>query len=469
MLSVQRYREVILTSALDYLLLLASWFVFHFLFSAYLDPRLADFGLTVISAGVIFSGYWLVVFILSGLYKSLYLISRLDEFTQVVKAVVLGGLVLYVIWDHWLFTEGSTHRGLIFSYWVIILAATITNRFVIRTTQRLYAQRGRGLHRTLIVGTGSNAKMAFDDLMRNKILGMEVIGYIQVNGNDPDAESGIYPEDVIGQLSDIDRLIVEYKVQDVLVAVEANGREDLVPIISKLDNPDVRLKLLPDFYQIVSGLTKTNQIFGMPIIEISPEPMPLWEKAVKRLMDVTISVVVLIVLAPFLLIVALFIRLGSPGPVIFRQERVGRNGKPFIINKFRTMVQDAERKTGPMWAKKNDPRITKIGYWLRKLRIDELPQLYNVIRGEMSLVGPRPEREHFVEQFKNQIPLYMRRLRVRPGITGWAQVKWKYDTSLDDVKEKTKYDLYYVENISLRMDIKIIINTIITMIKGKGQ
>lgn len=466
---MQRYREVILTSALDYLLLLASWLVFHSFFSAYLDPRLAEYGLTVISAGVLFSGYWLGVFVLSGLYKGLYLISRLDEFTRVVKAVVLGGLVLYVIWDHWLFIEGGTHHGLIFSYWGIVLGATIINRFVIRTIQRLYAQRGRGLHRTLIVGTGSNAKIAFDDLMRNKILGMEVIGYIQVNGKGPDAESGIYPEDVIGQLSDIDRIIAEYKVQDVLVAVEANGREDLVAIISKLDNPDVRLKLLPDFYQIVSGLSKTNQIFGMPIIEISPEPMPLWEKAVKRLMDVTISVVVLIGLAPFLLLVALFIRLGSPGPVIFRQERIGRNGKPFVMNKFRTMVKDAERKTGPMWAKKNDPRITKIGYWLRKLRIDELPQLYNVIRGQMSLVGPRPEREHFVEQFKHQIPLYMRRLRVRPGITGWAQVKWKYDASLDDVKEKTKYDLYYVENISLRMDIKIIINTLITMIKGKGQ
>lgn len=466
---MQRYREVILTSALDYLLLLASWLVFHSFFSAYLDPRLAEYGLTVISAGVLFSGYWLGVFVLSGLYKGLYLISRLDEFTRVVKAVVLGGLVLYVIWDHWLFIEGGTHHGLIFSYWGIVLGATIINRFVIRTIQRLYAQRGRGLHRTLIVGTGSNAKIAFDDLMRNKILGMEVIGYIQVNGKGPDAESGIYPEDVIGQLSDIDRIIAEYKVQDVLVAVEANGREDLVAIISKLDNPDVRLKLLPDFYQIVSGLSKTNQIFGMPIIEISPEPMPLWEKAVKRLMDVTISVVVLIGLAPFLLLVALFIRLGSPGPVIFRQERIGRNCKPFVMNKFRTMVQDAERKTGPMWAKKNDPRITKVGYWLRKLRIDELPQLYNVIRGQMSLVGPRPERQHFVEQFKDQIPLYMRRLRVRPGITGWAQVKWKYDASFDDVKEKTKYDLYYVENISLRMDIKIIINTLITMIKGKGQ
>ena len=328
---MQSYREVILTSALDYLLLLASWLVFHSFFSAYLDPRLAEYGLAVISAGVLFSGYWLGVFVLSGLYKGLYLISRLYEFTRVVKAVVLGGLVLYVIWDHWLFIEGGTHHGLIFSYWGIVLGATITNRFVIRTIQRLYAQRGRGLHRTLIVGTGSNAKIAFDDLMRNKILGMEVIGYIQVNGKGPDAESGIYPEDVIGQLSDIDRIIAEYKVQDVLVAVEANGREDLVAIISKLDNPDVRLKLLPDFYQIVSGLSKTNQIFGMPIIEISPEPMPLWEKAVKRLMDVTISVVVLIGLAPFLLLVALFIRLGSPGPVIFRQERIGRNCKPFVM------------------------------------------------------------------------------------------------------------------------------------------
>ena len=177
---MQRYREVILTSALDYLLLLASWFVFHSFYSAYLDPRLAEYGLAVISAGVLFSGYWLGVFVLSGLYKSLYLISRLDEFTRVVKAVVLGGLVLYVIWDHWLFIEGGTHHSLIFTYWSIILGATITNRFVIRTIQRLYAQRGRGLHRTLIVGTGSNAKIAFDDLMRNKILGMEVIGYIQV-------------------------------------------------------------------------------------------------------------------------------------------------------------------------------------------------------------------------------------------------------------------------------------------------
>ena len=162
-------------------------------------------------------------------------------------------------------------------------------------------------------------------------------------------------------------------------------------------------------------------------------------------------------------------KLDSPGPIIYPQKRVGRKGRIFTMYKFRTMFADAESKSGPMWATENDPRVTRLGYWLRKLRIDEIPQLLNVLQGTMSLVGPRPERPHFVDQFRHQIPLYTRRLRVRPGITGWAQVKWKYDTSLDDVKEKTKYDLYYVENISLRMDMKILIITLLTMMKAKGQ
>ena len=469
MLYVQRNREVIFTSALDFLILLASWFVFHAFFSEQITLHLAINKVNVLGAGILVSVYWLVAFVLAGMYKSLYLISRLDEFLRVVKGVLFGGLVLYMFWDLFLFMDRSSHHPLIFGYWGVVFGATVANRFIIRSIQRYFAQLGRGLHRTLIVGTGLNAKMAYDDLVRNKILGMEVLGYIQVNGNEPHPESGITPNDIIGKLKDIDDIIRQYKVQDVLVAVESDGQEDLVAIISKLDNPDVRIKLLPDFYQIVSGLSKTNQIFGMPIIEISPEPMPLWEKAVKRIVDLGLSVIILLVNFPFLLLVALLIRMSSPGPIIFRQERVGRNGKHFTMYKFRTMVQDAEKTTGPMWAQKNDPRITPLGYWMRKLRIDEIPQLYNVIRGQMSLVGPRPERPHFVEQFKGQIPLYTRRLRVRPGITGWAQVKWKYDSSLDDVKEKTKYDLYYVENISLRMDVKIIINTLITMVKAKGQ
>ena len=251
--------------------------------------------------------------------------------------------------------------------------------------------------------------------------------------------------------------------------MEPDRRKDLIDVIAKVDYPDVSLKLLPDFYQLVSGLNKTNQIFGMPIIEISPEPMPLWEKAIKRILDIAISTIVLIVFMPVLVVIGILIKATSKGPAIFKQKRVGRNEKIFTILKFRTMFEDAEAESGPTWASENDPRITPLGIWLRRMRIDEIPQLMNVIKGDMSLVGPRPERSHFVDQFRAQIPLYTRRLRVRPGITGWAQVKWKYDSSFDDVKEKTKYDLYYVENVSLKMDAKILINTLITMIKGKGQ
>jgi exopolysaccharide biosynthesis polyprenyl glycosylphosphotransferase len=172
---------------------------------------------------------------------------------------------------------------------------------------------------------------------------------------------------------------------------------------------------------------------------------------------------------PVIIVISIAIKLDSKGPAIYSQERVGKKGRLFTMYKFRTMRTDAEAETGPTWAQENDPRVTKVGAWLRKTRIDEIPQFYNVLKGEMSLVGPRPERPYFVSRFKDEIPMYTRRLRVKPGITGWAQVKWKYDSSVDDVKEKTKYDLFYVENMSLRMDFKILINTIFSMVRAKGQ
>jgi len=276
-------------------------------------------------------------------------------------------------------------------------------------------------------------------------------------------------DEIVGKLENINGVVRDLEIQDLIVALEPERREDLIKILSKINNPDVTLKLLPDFYQLVSGLNKTNQIFGLPLIEISPDLMPFWEKLVKRLLDIVISIVVLVIMLPLIIVISVVIRLTSKGPAIYSQERVGKKGKPFTMYKFRTMRIDAEAETGPTWAQENDPRITKVGALLRKTRLDEIPQFYNVLKGEMSLVGPRPERPYFVSRFKNEIPMYTRRLRVRPGITGWAQVKWKYDSSLDDVKEKTKYDLFYVENMSLRMDFKILINTIFSMVRAKGQ
>ncbi len=197
--------------------------------------------------------------------------------------------------------------------------------------------------------------------------------------------------------------------------------------------------------------------------------MPVWERKIKRLMDIVFSLIILIVTLPITLIVALAIKLDSEGPVFFKQIRVGKDGKEFKIYKFRSMIKDAEKHTGPIWSTKDDPRITRVGKIIRKFRLDEIPQFINVLRGEMSLVGPRPERPYFVEKLSQEIPLYKRRLKVKPGITGWAQVKHKYDESIEDVKKKLQYDLYYIENISLRMDLKILFRTIFVVMFGKGH
>ena len=446
-----------------------AWYIFMRIKPDLTDQIAIGDDVSLISAGGIHTAYWLIVFSLMGLYKRLYLISRFDEFVKVIKATFIGTLILYFYST----IDGDLQiadRLASVTIYVILVGGLITvNRFVVRSIQRFYALRGKGLHRALIIGTGKNAISAFDDLNRNRSLGMQVVGFVHVpNGKNGD-QIYVDQDEIMGSLNDINMIIHELEIQDLIVALEPEKREDLIKVLSRVNNPDVTLKLLPDFYQLVSGLNKTNQIFGLPLIEISPDLMPFWEKLTKRLIDLIISISVLVIMLPVIIIISLVIKLTSKGPAIYSQERVGKKGKLFTMYKFRTMRVDAEAETGPTWAQQNDPRTTKAGTWLRKTRLDEIPQFYNVLKGEMSLVGPRPERPYFVSQFKDEIPMYTRRLRVRPGITGWAQVKWKYDSSLDDVKEKTKYDLFYVENMSLRMDFKILINTIFSMVRAKGQ
>jgi exopolysaccharide biosynthesis polyprenyl glycosylphosphotransferase len=251
--------------------------------------------------------------------------------------------------------------------------------------------------------------------------------------------------------------------------LEKEDHDLLVDIISKLENKGVGLKIAPDLYEILSGQARTSQLYGIPLIDIMPELMPEWEKKLKRILDLLISFLILLITLPLNIIIAILIKLDSKGPIFFKQERSGMNNKTFKIIKFRSMFKDAEKHTGPIWSQKDDPRVTRIGKLIRKLRIDEIPQMYNVLNGEMSLVGPRPERPFFVDQLSEQIPYYKRRLKVRPGITGWAQVKHKYDENLEDVKVKLRYDLFYIENMSLRMDMKILARTILVVLFGKGH
>jgi exopolysaccharide biosynthesis polyprenyl glycosylphosphotransferase len=264
-------------------------------------------------------------------------------------------------------------------------------------------------------------------------------------------------------------VIDRHQVRDILIALDTTQHDRLLHVISSCNSHPVSLKIIPDLYDIISGQARTNQIYGFPLIEIMPELMQPWEHAVKRAIDIGISFVILLIGLPFWLLVAIAIKIESRGPVFYTQERVGKDEDHFHILKFRSMHHDAEVESGPVWTVKKDPRITRVGSILRKLRIDEIPQLINVLDGDMSLVGPRPERPFFVEQLSNEIPLYKRRLKVRPGITGWAQVRHKYDENIEDVRKKVQYDLFYIENMSLRMDFKILLNTISVVLLGKGH
>ena len=413
--------------------------------------------------------FWLIVFFLFGLYQQWYRKSRLDEFTTIFKAATFGVLFLFFlifIDDHGVGSPIQS-RLLITFYWILMIICVGGGRFIMHTSYRRLLIAGIGSHNTLIIGWSEKAKELFDMVESYPALGYKVIGFVKVVTDGDEQEYRGVP--IVGTIETMPELIHQYSIKDVLIALDSSEHNQLLNIIAGCDSEDVSIKIIPDLYDIISGQARTNQIYGFPLIEIMPEIMQPWEKAIKRFLDILVSFLILVIGFPLWLIIALAIKLDSKGPVFYTQERVGKDGKHFHIIKFRSMYENAEHKTGPVWANKKDPRVTRIGRIIRKLRIDEVPQLINVLDGKMSLVGPRPERPFFVEQLSKEIPFYKRRLKVRPGITGWAQVKHKYDENIEDVKKKVEYDLFYIENMSIRMDLKILLNTIAVMLMGKGH
>jgi len=413
--------------------------------------------------------YWLIVFFLFGLYRRWYAKSRLDEIATIFRAVTFGVLVLFfVIFFDDRGTGSPFHnRLLIVFYWFFVISFVGAGRFLLHTFQRRLLIAGIGVHNTLIVGTSEKAKELCDSVYAYPALGYKIVGIVPVTHVSGDDMYG--KVSLLGSIADLSRYIGDYHVKDILIALDSSEHHKLLSIISACDPHEVSIKIIPDLYDIISGQARTNQIYGFPLIEVMPELMQPWEYAIKRMIDIAVSFIVLFVGLPIWLLVALAIKFNSRGPVFYAQERVGKDGKHFNIIKFRSMYENAEEESGPVWANKKDTRVTFVGKILRKVRIDEIPQLINVLDGKMSLVGPRPERPFFVEQLSKEIPLYMRRLKVRPGITGWAQVKHKYDESVEDVKRKVEYDLFYIENMSIRMDLKILFNTVAVVLLGKGH
>ncbi len=413
-----------------------------------------------------------LAFQLQGVYRLRRGRSRVDDFFAVligtILAVVLGVIAtLYV--GAYLATEEEKARGayevsqLVWGLFLVInVLFTYASREGVRELLERRWRAGIGLKRILIAGAGDLGRLVADRMLQHRELGYQVVGFVDDRaGGDHIGYRGL---PLLGTLAEVGEIAQRERVDHLYVALSLEEHAKLLDLIEITSRECIDVKVVPDLLQFIALRARLEDLDGLPVINVNDVPLQGFNAWVKRSLDVIFSGAALIVLALPLALIATLIRITSNGPIFYRQERMGLDGKAFTVYKFRSMEDGAEDVTGPIWARDNDPRVTRLGHWLRRLDLDELPQFWNVLRGDMSIVGPRPERPYFVEQFKHRIPQYMLRHKVKAGITGWAQVNgWRGNTSLE---KRIEYDLYYIENWSVTLDIKIMW---LTLVRGVFQ
>jgi Undecaprenyl-phosphate glucose phosphotransferase len=409
-------------------------------------PPLGDYLLQLVPI----LGVWGIAFRWFDLYRPRRLGSRVREWTDIAKASTLGVLVLVALMT-FLFKGREYSRVVIVYFWVLSIVTVSLWRAVFREGLRVARRGGFNLRRAIVVGGGEPAIEILSALRRRPDVGVEILGLVT------DKDSELHGCRRLGGFDDLRAILDGHDVEVVVVALPHAEYGRLATILADIGDEPVAIHLVPDVHGLASLRGGIEEFEGVPLIHLRESPLYGWNLVLKRVIDVVVGGLALVVLAPVMAAIALTIRLTSSGPVLFRQERMGLDGRAFSMLKFRTMPVDAEVETGPVWARAGDPRTTTLGAFLRRFSLDELPQLINVLRGEMSLVGPRPERPVFVEEFRRRIPGYMLRHKVKAGMTGWAQVNgWRGNTSLE---KRVEYDLYYIERWSLAFDLKILLKT----------
>ena len=417
---------------------------------------------------------WIALYTLQGSYKNVLRKSRLKELQQTAIATLIGTVVLFfvLLLDDEVGNRSNYYLSLLFLL-VVHFVLTYCCRLVqTSATVRRVHNRQLGFP-TLLIGSHSKAYQTYLDLEnQERYSGNIFAGFVEVEGT-PSTQScesrlaAVMPR--LGTTADVPRLIAEHHIEEVIIAVEDTEHTQIQQILRTLDGcGQVIIKITPDARDIILGMVRVDSIFHSPLITINTRLMEEWQYSVKRLCDIVLSVLALVVLSPVFLVTAILVKCTSPGPIFYAQERIGYKGKPFKMHKFRSMYTDAEA-CGPALSRDDDPRITPFGRFMRKVRLDEIPQFYNVLKGTMSIVGYRPERQFYIDQIVKRCPEYLLLQRIKPGITSWGQVKYGYASTVDEMCERLKYDLLYMENMSITTDIKILIYTVFIIFEGRGK